>query len=88
MLKIGTVTSIQKSQKDVKSVRSQDGGVSIKIENNSKIIHAGKSFTHENQIVSAITRDSIDVLKAHYKDELEKDDWRLVVKLKKVFNIV
>lgn len=29
-------------------------------------------------------RKSIDVLKEMFRDELSKDDWRLVIKLKKV----
>lgn len=35
-----------------------------------------------------MTRDSIDALKNYFKDEMEKDDWRLVIKLKKVFEII
>ncbi len=31
-------------------------------------------------------RKSIDVLKEMFRDELSKDDWRLVIKLKKVGN--
>ena len=38
-------------------------------------------------LVSRITRESIDVLKANFRDDMTKDDWRLVIRLKKVFNI-
>lgn len=37
--------------------------------------------------VSRISRESINALKAHFADEMTKDDWRLVVKLKKTFQI-
>lgn len=37
--------------------------------------------------MSKISRKSIDLLKKHFKDDLEKDDWRLVIKLKKTFSI-
>jgi translation initiation factor 5B len=30
-----------------------------------------------------MTRQSIDMLKENFRDELTKDDWRLVVELKK-----
>lgn len=41
----------------------------------------------QDDLVSRISRKSINLLKQHFKDELSKDDWRLVLKLKKVFNI-
>ena len=37
--------------------------------------------------MSKISRKSIDLLKMHFKDDLARDDWRLVVKLKKMFGI-
>jgi len=39
-------------------------------------------------VYSRITRESIDALKSHFKDELSNDDWRLVIDLKKVFGIL
>lgn len=41
----------------------------------------------QDVLVSRMSRKSIDLLKLHFKDELTRDDWKLVVKLKKVFNI-
>jgi len=41
----------------------------------------------EDELISHITRRSIDLLKANYRDELSLDDWRLVAKLKKILNI-
>ena len=38
----------------------------------------------QDDLVSRISRKSINLLKQHFKDELSKDDWRLVVRLKKV----
>jgi hypothetical protein len=37
--------------------------------------------------VSLISRDSIDALKQYFKDDLQQDDWKLVVQLKKMFGI-
>lgn len=85
--KIGTVIGIQKAMKDVNQARPIDGDVSIKI-HNEKHVMAGKTFTHENQLVSLITRDSIDALKTHFKDDMTMDDWRLVKKLKDLMNVM
>lgn len=87
MLRIGVVAGIQKGGKDVTSAREIDGGVSVKI-TNDKHISAEKHFTEKNQLVSIITRDSIESLKTYFKDEMSKDDWRLIIKLKKVFDIL
>jgi len=38
--------------------------------------------------VSFITRDSIDLLKANYRDDMTKDDWATVIKLKKLLSIL
>lgn len=47
----------------------------------------GRHFTAEHPVYSRITRESIDALKAHFREELANDDWRLVIDLKKVFGI-
>lgn len=47
----------------------------------------GRHFDHRDDLVSRISRKSIDILKTMFRDDLSKDDWRLVVRLKKVFNI-
>ncbi len=45
----------------------------------------GVPATVGSQIKGPCSR--IDLLKKHFKEDLEKDDWRLVIKLKKVFGI-
>ena len=47
----------------------------------------GRHFNETDELVSRISRESIDMLKEYYRDELGKDDWMLVVKLKKIFDI-
>lgn len=37
--------------------------------------------------VSAVSRESIDALKQFFADDMTKDDWRLIIKLKKVFQV-
>ena len=41
----------------------------------------------QDPLVSRISRKSIDVLKLHFKDDMTRADWQLVVKLKKAFQI-
>ena len=46
----------------------------------------GHHFDAQDALASRITRESINVLKAQVRDIMTKDD-RLVIRLKKVFNI-
>ena len=64
--------------------------VSCKIEQGKgdQVIVFGRHFDASSQLVSKISRESIDLLKANFKDDLSEADWKLVVKLKKVFNIM
>lgn len=41
----------------------------------------------QDVLVSRISRKSIEVLKTHFKDDMTKPDWQLVIKLKRVFRI-
>jgi hypothetical protein len=45
----------------------------------------GRHFDHNDEIVSRVTRRSIDVLKEHFRDDLAKEDWALLVNLKRKF---
>ena len=38
----------------------------------------GRHFDHNDQLVSKISRESINALKSHFQDDMNKDDWRLV----------
>jgi translation initiation factor 5B len=48
----------------------------------------GRQFDASCQLVSRITRESIDLLKQNFKDDLSESEWKLVVKLKRVFEIM
>lgn len=85
-LKIGIVQGIQKEKKDIKEARPIDGGISLKIAN-EKNVQAKRDFDYDNQLASLLTRGSIDALKEFYRDEMTDDDWKLVKKLKTVYEI-
>ena len=81
-LELGRVIRIEKDKKTQSTANAGDE-VCIRIENKHKYVY-DKNFTFHDSIVSAITRDSIDMLKLHYKDEV---DWALVILLMKKLNI-
>lgn len=87
-LVIGSVASIEKAKQQVEEARAGEE-VAIRID---PIGHSqptyGRNFDHTNQLISRLTRASIDALKANFKNHLKNEDWKLVVKLKQHFEIV
>ena len=87
-LHIGIVTSIEQNGREQDTAK-KGTSVAIKIVNeHNPTITYGRQFDASHSLYSTLTRASIDALKSHFKEKLEDDDWRLVVKLKKVFNIL
>jgi len=87
-LHIGKVTSIESNGKEQETAR-KGSSVAVKITNESNpTLTYGRQFDASHSLYSTLTRASIDALKANFKDKLETEDWRLVVKLKKVFGIL
>lgn len=88
-LEIGVVTTIEINHKTIESAR-RGQEVCIKIENFSgdapKLY--GRHFDYQDLLVSKITRESIDVLKEYFRDDLIKTDWQLIIELKKMFEII
>ncbi|GJW38029.1 eukaryotic translation initiation factor 5B [Tanacetum coccineum] len=86
---IGRISSIENNHKPVDYAKKGQK-VAIKItgsnaEEQQKMF--GRHFEMEDELVSHISRASIDVLKANYRDELSNEEWKLVVKLKHLFKI-
>lgn len=87
-LHVGKVASIESNGKEQQVARKGEA-VSIRIVNEGNpTITYGRQFDSTNMLYSTLTRQSIDALKEFFKDQLANEDWRLVVKLKKVFNIL
>lgn len=87
-LHVGKVTSIESNGKEQETAR-KGTSVAVKIVNEQNpTITYGRQFDSTNALYSTLTRQSIDALKENFKDKLDTEDWRLVVKLKKVFNII
>ncbi|ORX62702.1 P-loop containing nucleoside triphosphate hydrolase protein [Hesseltinella vesiculosa] len=91
IIKLGKVTSIEQNHKSMEIVKKGQagGGVAIKIE--CAVYETPKTFgrhlEEKDEIYSRITRGSIDILKESFRKDMTKEDWALVVKLKKTLNI-
>eukprot|EP00850_Spirogloea_muscicola_P000071 SM000001S04473 [mRNA] locus=s1:387750:395011:+ [translate_table: standard] len=86
---IGKIASIEINHKVV-DMAKKGQAVAMKIlGTNAEEVQKmfGRHFEQEDELVSHITRNSIDVLKENYRNDLSKDDWVLVVKLKKLYEI-
>jgi translation initiation factor IF-2 len=83
---LGKVTSIEKEHKkiDIAEVGSE---VCIKVDTDDSSVTIDRHFSNDSQLMSNINRESIDCLKEHYKDEMSRDDWMLVIEMKKVLEI-
>lgn len=86
---IGRIASIENNHRPV-DVAKKGQKVAIKIvgsnpEEQQKMY--GRHFEFDDELVSRISRRSIDVLKANYRDDLTIEEWRLVQRLKILFKI-
>ena len=86
---LGRVSSIELNHRQMDQVKRGGPSVAIKIEHASyePARLFGRHFTEADALYSKISRQSIDVLKENFRNDLAKEDWALVVKLKKIFNI-
>ncbi|KAF7459390.1 putative translation initiation factor IF-2 [Cryptosporidium felis] len=87
-LMVGRVSSVEFNKKPVsEGKKGQEVAIKIQPFASDSNITYGRHFDHNDKLVSRITRDSIDVLKQHFRDEVSKDDWKLIIQLKKTFGI-
>merc|ERR1712136_49821 len=82
-MELGKIESIQKEMVDTDLVK-KGNTVCIKIQPNAyqSYVTYGRHFDETNLLYSKLTRNSIDLLKENFKDDLEKTDWQLVIKMK------
>ena len=77
---------MQINKKSIIEARAKDGDVAVKIQGADNVMY-GRHFNDSDQICSLITRDTIDTLKEHFRDDMTKEDWQTVLKLKKIYGI-
>ena len=87
ILPLGVVESIEREKKPINNVRPNDGDVAIRIKVADSSLAAGRHFDESSTYVSQITRNSINALKNYFREDMTNDDWKLVIKLKKILNI-
>lgn len=87
-LDIGRVASMENNkQQSVKIVkRGEQACLRIQHKNTGHIMF-GRHFTAQDELVSKMSRRAIDLLKESFRNDLEPGDWKLVVKMKTMFNI-
>ncbi|RKP24453.1 P-loop containing nucleoside triphosphate hydrolase protein, partial [Syncephalis pseudoplumigaleata] len=91
IITLGKVTSIEQNHKSVDLVKKGQAaaGVAVKIEcpvyETPKMV--GRHFTEQNELYSKISRQSIDILKDSFRNDVSKEEWALIVKLKKTLDI-
>lgn len=60
--------------------------MAVKIEGPNQPLY-GRQIEEKDTIYSLISRKSIDTLKEFYRDEVSREEWQLLVKLKPLFDI-
>ncbi|PIN02005.1 Mitochondrial translation initiation factor 2 [Handroanthus impetiginosus] len=88
-IEIGRIASIENNHKPVDYAKKGQK-VAIKIigsnpDEQQKMF--GRHFEIEDELVSRISRNSLDALKEHYAEDLSVEEKRLLFKLKKLFKI-
>jgi translation initiation factor 5B len=88
-VEIGRVTTIEINHKAIESARKGQE-VCLKIEHFGSDAPKlyGRHFDYTDILVSRVTRESIDVVKEYFRDDLQKSDWQLMIELKKMFEII
>ncbi|KAM0890765.1 hypothetical protein ACQ4PT_026850 [Festuca glaucescens] len=86
---LGRISSIKRSNGN-QIFSARNGVVSMKIMGDNpqeKSRSYGRHFDASNELLSQISRKSIDVLKEYYRDEMSDENWQLIRRLKKQFKI-
>lgn len=89
MTDLGKVSTIELNHKAKTETKKGDPSVAIRIElpNYSSAAVYGRHFTQDDEIYAKLSRESIDVLKTTFRDKMGKEDWALVIKLKKILGV-
>ncbi|KAJ2227057.1 eukaryotic translation initiation factor 5B [Coemansia sp. RSA 1722] len=91
IISLGKVFSMEVNHKAVEVVRKGESGagIAVRIDSlpNENPKTYGRQFDDNDQILSHISRKSIDVLKSTFRDDLSKDEWLLIKQLKGPLNI-
>lgn len=78
--------TIEREHKAIPLCKKGQPAVAVKIEGNNQPLY-GRQLEEKDILYSEISRQSIDVLKEFYRDEVTKEEWGIIKKLKPLFDI-
>ena len=78
--------SIEREHKQIPLCKKGQPSVAIKVEGSNQPLY-GRQLEEGDTLYSAISRQSIDVLKEFYREEVTREEWGVVKKLKTVFDV-
>jgi len=89
VVQLGKVTSIQHNHEEKEFAKAGDPDVAVKIEGSDEQRHIayGRHFDHTHELYSCISRESIDALKSEFRSDVTKDEWKVVIELKKILGV-
>lgn len=86
IVSLGRVTTIEREHKAIPLCKKGQPAVAVKIEGPNQPLY-GRQLDEKDTLYSLISRQSIDTLKEFYRDEVSKDEWSLIRKMKPLFDI-
>mmetsp|Transcript_10865 Transcript_10865/g.34458 ORF Transcript_10865/g.34458 Transcript_10865/m.34458 type:complete len:691 (+) Transcript_10865:290-2362(+) len=86
-LDIGRVVSMEPEKGKQVDVLKAGKSAAVKIDAVTSIQY-GRQFDHTYPLYARVTRRSIDAIKEFFKEDLSKDDWALLLKLKKQYGVI
>ncbi|OAL36797.1 hypothetical protein AYO20_03852 [Fonsecaea nubica] len=86
IITLGRVASIEREHKAIPICKKGQPSVAVKIEGPNQPMY-GRQLEDKDTLYSLISRRSIDTLKEFYRDEVTRDEWALLKKLKPIFDI-
>ncbi|CAK7239983.1 MAG: eukaryotic translation initiation factor 5B [Sporothrix thermara] len=88
IISVGRVTSIEREHKQIQICKKGQPSVAIKIEMGGHQPAYGRHLEESDTLISQISRASIDTLKEFYRSDVTDEEWKLLIKLKPVFNVI
>jgi len=86
IFQLGRVHSIERDHKQIDICKKGQPSVAVKIEGSNQPTY-GRHLEEKDTLYSAISRKSIDVLKEFYREDVSKEEWHLIKKLKPLFDV-
>ncbi|KAI9671655.1 MAG: hypothetical protein M1831_003183 [Alyxoria varia] len=86
IVQLGRVQSIEREHKQIPLCKRGQPSVAIKVEMTNQPTY-GRQLEDKDTLYSAISRQSIDVLKEFYRADVSMEEWGVIKKLKALFDV-